>query len=269
MRILLADDERPARAELQFILEQMVSNAEFAEAKTGQEVLDHVGNHVGDHAVDVIFLDINMPGINGLAAAAALLERADPPLIIFATAYDSHAVRAFELAALDYIVKPYSEARLAQAVVRIRRALEQREHRVQQQDALRSYLQAEGQVGKQADESSNTLTKLWAERENKTAMLVGYADILWIEAVEKKVFVQTKAGAQLVLRQTLKELEPRLQAHNIVRVHKAYLVNLDHIAEVVPWFSGTYQLRMADEANSEVPMSRQYAKVLKKLSGYA
>lgn len=264
MRILLADDERPARAELQFILEQIAANAEFAEAKNGQEVLDHVA----DHPVDVIFLDINMPGINGLSAASAIVEMPDPPLIVFATAYDSHAVRAFDLAALDYIVKPYSEARLAQAMVRIRQALEQRTQRVQQQNALRSYLHTATQTQSPADPASGTLAKLWAERENKTAVLVDYADILWIEAAEKRVFVQTSAGEKLALRQTIKELEPRLLTHNIVRVHKAYLVNLDHIAEVVPWFSGTYQLRMTDEANSEIPMSRQYAKTVKKLSGY-
>ena len=198
-----------------------------------------------------------MPGINGLSVATALLESPAPPLIVFATAYDVHAVRAFELAALDYIVKPFAEQRLAQTMQRIRRTLAEQEQLAQKQSALRSYLQnATG---------APTLAKLWAERPNGAVVLLDYKEILWIEAEEKKVYVQPVTGERLTLNYTLKELEERLTGHPILRVHKAYLVNLDHVLEVAPMFSGTFIVRMNNTHRTEIPMSRQYAKAVKAL----
>jgi DNA-binding LytR/AlgR family response regulator len=255
MHILIADDEKPARAELRYMLQQLEADAIYSEARNGQEVL----TLVAQQPVDVLFLDINMPGINGLSVATALLENPNPPLIIFATAYDAHAVRAFELAALDYIVKPFAEQRLAQTMQRIRKTLAEQEQLAQKQRALRTYLQ--GATGAPA------LAKLWAERANGTGVLLDYREILWIEAEEKKVYVQPVTGERLTLTYTLKELEERLTGHPILRVHKAYLVNLDHVLEVAPMFSGTFLLRMNDAPRTEIPMSRQYAKTLKALMG--
>ncbi len=255
MNILIADDERPARAEMHHILSQLESNATFFEAANGDAVLEVVASE----SIDVIFLDINMPGMSGLTAAATIVEMVEPPLIVFATAYDSHAVDAFELAALDYVVKPVAEERLAQTMVRIREALARQDGRKEQQAAVRSYLSQAGAERSGAPE----VKKLWAERENKTGVLVDYGAILWIVAEEKRVYVQSGESERLTLRYTLKELEERLAPHNIIRVHKAYLVNLDQVAEIVPWFSGTYQLRMGDAQQTEIPMSRQYAKTLK------
>ncbi|MEM7125418.1 MAG: LytTR family DNA-binding domain-containing protein [Chloroflexota bacterium] len=255
MNILIADDERPARGELHHILSHLESGATFFEATNGQQVLACLDAE----SIDVIFLDINMPGMSGLAVAATIMEQVSPPLIVFATAYDVHAVRAFELAAVDYVVKPIAEDRLAQTMVRIRRILADQDPRAGKQGAVRSYLHEQTVTGH--------LAKLWAERENKTGVLVDYQDILWVVAEEKRVYVQIAEDAPLIVRYTLKELEERLLPHNIVRVHKAYLVNLNKIAEIVPWFSGTYQLRMADAFATEIPMSRQYAKVLKERLG--
>ena len=159
MRILIVDDERPSRGELRYILQQLAATAEIVEATNGHEALTAVARE----SLDVVFLDINMPGLNGLAAAAAIAERPDPPLIVFATAYDAHAVRAFELAALDYVVKPFDERRLAQTMVRIREALAAREKRDAQQSAVRAYL---------AGAAAPTLHKLWGERDEETAVLV-------------------------------------------------------------------------------------------------
>ena len=256
MRILIAEDENPARAELRWILEQLESEAEFVEARNGREAL----RLFAEQPLDVVFLDINMPGLNGLAVADALLQQSDsPPLIVFATAYDAHAVRAFELAALDYVVKPFQQQRLAETMERVRQALAVREQRDLHESAVRTYLQSAAAEG--------ALTKLWAERADKTAVLVDYADIFWIEAQRKKVWLYTAVGEKFAVRYSLKELEARLAKHGVVRVHKGYLANLNHVAEVVPWFSDTYQLHMADDANTEIPMSRQYGAVLKKLTG--
>ncbi|MCA9932650.1 MAG: response regulator transcription factor [Anaerolineales bacterium] len=250
MRILIVDDERPSRGELRYILQQLAATAEIVEATNGQEALTAVARE----SLDVVFLDINMPGLNGLAAAAAIAERPDPPLIVFATAYDAHAVRAFELAALDYVVKPFDERRLAQTMVRIREALAAREKRDAQQSAVRAYL---------AGAAAPTLHKLWGERDEETAVLVDYADILWVEALDKKVFIHTAAGATLRVQFTMQELEGRLAVASFTRIHKSYLVNLNHVAEIGKGFSGTYLVVMADAARSRLPMSRQYGRQLR------
>ncbi|MFQ5616335.1 MAG: LytR/AlgR family response regulator transcription factor [Anaerolineales bacterium] len=256
IRILITDDEVPARRELRYILETLAPEAAFYEAANGLEALAVIEAEL----VEVVFLDINMPGLDGLAAAATILEGPQPPLIVFATAYDEHALRAFELAALDYVVKPFDERRLAHTVERIRQSLEERATLEQRQAALREYLLRVA--------PGRGLNKLWGQRENENRVLVDYRDILWVMAEAKKVYIQTTAGDKLLVRHTLKELEPRLKPHSFARVHKAYLVNLDHVAEVVPWFSGTYLIHIADEKRTQIPMSRRYAVLLKKLTGW-
>jgi len=145
-------------------------------------------------------------------------------------------------------------------VERVRQALGEHATLARRQAALREYLlQAAPTEG---------LTKLWGRRENQNRVLVDYRDILWLEAGAKKVHMHTTAGEKLLVRHTLKKLEPRLGPHSFARVHKAYLVNLDHVTEVVPWFSGAYLVRMADEARTQIPMSRRYAAHLKKITGW-
>jgi DNA-binding LytR/AlgR family response regulator len=256
IHILIADDETPARGELRYVLENLIPDATFFEATNGAEALDHVERE----PIDVLFLDINMPGLDGLEVAAMIIDGPEPPLIVFATAHNEHALEAFRVAALDYVVKPFDERRLAQTVERVRHALDERATLEERQTAMRDYLLRTVPNG--------GLTKLWGERENENRVLVDYADILWIVAEAKKVYAQTVTGDKLLVRHTLKELEARLSLHNFARVHKGYLVNLDHVAEVAPWFSGTYVIRIADETRTEIPMSRRYAAQLKKLTGW-
>jgi two-component system response regulator LytT len=251
IRILTADDEAPARAELRYILELFWPEAVFIEASDGRQAL----TLVQAAPVDVAFLDIQMPELDGLSTAAALLKTPAPPLIIFATAYDQHALRAFDLAALDYVVKPFDERRLAQTAARIRQTLGERSLLDQQHALLQRYLQEHLPMP--------GLVKLWGERENETRVLVDPQDVRWIEAGQGRVSLVTARGERLLLRQPLKELEPQLAPHHIVRVHKGYLVNLNHVAEVVPWFSGGYLMRLDDGA-TEIPVSRRYAAELKK-----
>lgn len=256
MHILIADDEAPARGELRYILELLAPEATFYEAVNGHATL----KLIEQEAIDVAFLDINMPGLDGLTLATIIMDGPEPPLIVFATAYDEHALRAFELAALDYVVKPFDERRLAQTVERVRQALAQRDLLAHKHTAMRDYLAQTVAVA--------SLSKLWGERKNETRRLVDFNDILWIEAEAKKVYMQTVAGEKLLVRYTLKELEPRLSQHSFARVHKAYLVNLNHVAEVAPWFSGGYLIRIADPARTEIPVSRRYAVHLKHLTGW-
>lgn len=261
MRILITDDETPARKELIYILGQLEPKAELFEAKNGREAVEFLAKN----QVDVAFLDINMPGMDGLTAGATIIEMEQPPLLVFATAYSDHAVQAFDMAALDYVVKPFDERRLAKTVERIRETLSKQNDLNQQQEAMRAVLQQ--MVGLPSANSAKGIDKLWGERESGNRLLVGFEDILFVEAEQKKVFMATVAGEKLQVRQTLKELEERLLDNQFVRVHKGYLVSLNHISEVVPWFSGGYMIKVGD-GSVEIPMSRRYAAKLKELTDW-
>lgn len=256
MHILIAEDEKPVRAELRYLLAQLVSDAVFYEAVNGDEAL-----RVAEcETIQVAFLDIRMPGIDGLTVAAILLESPQPPLIVFATAYDEHALQAFELAALDYVLKPFDERRLAQTLTRVRQALAERSALMQMRAGLQTYLD---QVA-----PAHRLTKLWAERSNESWALIDYMDVMWAESDDKKVYIYTQAELRLLTRFTLKNLEERLHPHGFVRVHRSYLVNLDFIAEVEPSFSGTYTIHMKDDPCTCLPVSRSYAANLRSLPGW-
>jgi two-component system, LytTR family, response regulator LytT len=250
MNILIAEDEEHTRAELRYLLETLEPTATILESGDGEDTLAIVNREI----VDVLFLDINMPGQSGLNVAALLMDKPNAPLIVFATAYQQHALKAFELAAIDYLVKPYRESRLAQTLERIRQLRSEKSAPVVQQ--------------KQVEPLAKTVTKLWAVRDEEIGVLIDFKEVLWFEADDKRVFVQTLSGEKLLVRYTMRELEERLVPHGFTRTHKSYLVNLEYVREIEPWFSGTYLLRIADEPKSKVPLSRQFAKSLKDLMGW-
>lgn len=252
MIILLVDDEFPTRQELRFVLEGLLPEATFYEASDGDEALAIIAKL----NADAVFLDINMPKMTGLSVAAAIMDSPEPPLIVFATAYDQHALKAFELAALDYVVKPFSKRRLTKTVDQIRQRLGEKNTLTQQKAMIQKFLSE--------DPKSKPLAKLWAEQENGTRILVPYDEISYIEAKEKRVFVSTRVGNQWRTRYTLKKLETRLAEYEFYRTHKAFLVNIHDIEEVIPWFSGGYQVRLRDASSSMIPVSRRYAARLKK-----
>ena len=250
MTFLIAEDEEHTRAELRYLLEKLEPTAKVLESDDGEDTLLIVNKE----AVDVLFLDINMPGQSGLNVAALLMDKPNAPFIIFATAYQQHALKAFELAAVDYLVKPYREVRLKQTLERVRGLLSQKE--------------IEQPVTYPAEPVTKQINKLWAMRDEEVGVLLDFKEILWFEADDKRVFVQSLDADKLLVRYTMRELEERLSPHHFARTHKSYLVNLEHVREIEPWFSGTYLLRMADERKSKVPLSRQFAKSLKDLMGW-
>ncbi len=252
MNILIADDEAPARGELKYILALLEPKAVLHEAKNGNEALKLINST----EIDVVFLDINMPGQSGLSVAATVAETKEPPIIVFATAYDEHAAQAFEIAALDYLVKPFSEKRVAKTLERIHERLEKQELRKQNNHNLREFLHRN---------EAPDLKKIWLEQENENLLLLNYKDIYWFAAEDKKVYAHS-FNQKYVVRYTLKELEEILSNDEFIRVHKAYLVNLSQIAELVPWFSGNYLIRMKDEKQSELKLSRRYAGKLKEIT---
>ena len=151
MKVLIVDDEAPARGELRFILETLNPALSLDEARNGGEAL----TLIEQSPPDVLFLDINMPALNGLSMASLLQNLPEPPLIVFATAYHDHAVKAFELEAFDYVVKPFDEKRLAKTLERIEKHLAKR------------------QVKKPTPQPA-TIAKLWLEQDNENRILVDY-----------------------------------------------------------------------------------------------
>ncbi|MEM7797687.1 MAG: LytTR family DNA-binding domain-containing protein [Chloroflexota bacterium] len=251
MIFLLVEDEFPTRQELRFTLEQLLPETTFYEASNGDEALAFLARI----EPDVVFLDINMPQRDGLSTAGLIAEMPNPPLIVFATAYDEHALKAFELAAIDYVVKPFAKRRLEKTVAKIRQRVGEKQTLEQQRGLIEQFLNE--QPGQQKPE------KVWAEGKTGNRLLFSYAQISYIEARDKQVFIRLLDGEEHLTRYTLKALEERLRARHFCRTHKGYLVNLNAVAEMIPWFSGGYQLKMADANASLVPVSRRLVQAVK------
>ena len=243
MRILVVEDEAHTRAELVYTLHKLEPALEILGATSAPEALSAAQLKTPDAA----FLDITLPGASGLSLAADLLALPQRPLLVFSTAAPEHALEAFNLAAVDYLVKPYREARVAQTLARLRGALA-------------------GQF--ETGAAPPALARLWVARPGGGGLLLAYNEICWIEAEGKRLHAHTRRGERYALKGTLQDLETQLKPHSFVRTHKSYLVNLAQVGELEPWFSGAYRLRILDAAGSAVPLSRQYAKRLKEKTGW-
>lgn len=249
LKALIVDDEYPARQELRYALSKFDNVEIVGEATNAQEALALI------KALDytVLFLDIAMPGISGLELCAAIQELPKPPAVIFVTAYDEYAVKAFDVNAVDYILKPIDEDRLRRALNKVMRIVAARE------------------AAPAADEVKEGITsvrigRIPAEKNGKT-VLVTESDIVYAFTEEDAVYLKTYAD-KLVTHFTLKELEARLNPIIFFRTHRCYLVNLHKVKEIIPFFSGTYTLVVDDREQSEIPLSRAQAKKLRKILGF-
>jgi two-component system, LytTR family, response regulator LytT len=244
MNILIVEDEQHSREELEYQLAQLEPNANIQSSENAMnawERLEAADTAEDDTAFDLIFLDIQMPGMNGLELAARVARLTSPPRIVFATANPEHAITAFDLEGIDYLLKPYRSARLAQTLERVRKLMLE---------------------PKANSNQSIQLEKIWAAR-GEVGVLLSPNDILFCQADGATVTARTTDRETLPLRFSLQDLETRFPNGPFARVHKSFLVNLEHVRQVEPFFSGSYRLLLSDES-SRVPLSRQYAKVLRK-----
>ena len=240
MNFLIVEDEQHSREELQYQLQQLEPTATVQTAENAIIAWDLLETaDASDTPFDAVFLDIQMPGMNGLELAARMPRLQTPPRIVFATANPQHAITAFDLEGIDYLLKPYRSARLAQTLERIRKLSDE---------------------SKPAPEKV-LLEKIWAAR-GEVGVLLNPDDILYCQADGDTVTARTTERETLPLRFSLQDLELRFPNGPFARVHKSFLVNLNHVREIEPFFSGSYRLRLSDEA-SRVPLSRQYAKRLR------
>jgi two-component system, LytTR family, response regulator LytT len=241
MNILIVEDEQHSREELEYQLAQLEPNANIQSSENALHAWERLEAADGDEAFDLIFLDIQIPGMNGLELAARVARLTSPPRIVFATANPEHAITAFDLEGVDYLLKPYRSARLAQTLERVRKLMLEPKAKTDQ---------------------SIQLEKIWAAR-GEVGVLLSPNDILFCQADGSTVTARTIERETLPLRFSLQDLETRFPNGPFARVHKSFLVNLEHVRQVEPFFSGSYRLLLSDES-SRVPLSRQYAKVLRK-----
>ncbi len=250
--VLIVDDEKPARDELAFLLKGFTEIRVVGQGKNGLEAVALIK----EHAPDLVFLDVQMPGLDGFGVLRKLVERKLPvPHVIFATAYDSYAVHAFEVNAVDYVLKPFDRDRIAKAVERARRTIEAHSS---PSDRLESLL----------DQLSAPKTGAPVKMLLKVAgrLLLVSADEIVCATIEDGVInVSTREIEGVTNFRTVEELQTALDSQSFWRPHRSHLVNINHIKEVVPWFKSSYMLRMADRRQTEVPVSRTQTRRLREL----
>ncbi|MGN7469820.1 LytR/AlgR family response regulator transcription factor [Brevibacillus sp. SAFN-007a] len=259
LKVFIVDDEAPAREELRYLLEQFPEVSVIGEAASGEEAIEAVMQR----EPDAVFLDIHLQDRDGVEVGQELLESmVRPPVIIFASAYEIHAVRAFETEAVDYIVKPFSEARLEKTMNRVRKMLRQLEAPAEparfSEEQLQSLLQAV-----LADQQPRRIPV----EKNGKIMLIDPNEIVFATLEGRYASIYTHSE-QYATGFTLQELESRLSRQQFFRTHRAFIVNLAKTSELVPWFKGSIHLVMQDSRKTEVPVSRNVVKELKKRLGF-
>ena len=245
MRALIVDDERLARERLVGFAKKVDDVEVVGEADNGEEAV----RLIDELAPDVVFLDMQMPGLDGLGVLAAMQRR---PQVVFATAYDEFAIKAFEVHAADYLLKPIRRARFEEAVRRVRERLEQKGAAPLPVDDLIARLEARDR---------RHLSQIPVQR-GRQILVIPSAEVLWFEVEFRLVFAHVE-GDRYMTNFTLKELEEKLDPEVFFRAHKSRIVNLERVRAIVPWFGGRYKLVMRDRDASEVELSRAQARELR------
>jgi two-component system, LytTR family, response regulator LytT len=251
---VIVDDEQLARDELAYLLKTGDDVKVVAQGKNGLEAV----SLIKEHNPDLVFLDVQMPGLDGFGVIKKLHDKKIPlPKIVFATAFDQYAVKAFEVNAVDYLLKPFDKKRVAQAVQKAQQEVEGIP--AEKIDTLVRMLQAP------KAHSSKILLKAVGRM-----FLVDQREICYASIEDGVITVVTAGPSGMEGHsncRTLEELLDGLDSGLFWRAHRSYLVNINRIREVVPWFKSSYQLRMDDKKQSEIPVSRAQTKRLRELFG--
>lgn len=247
---IIVDDEKPARDELAFLLKSFPEIHLVAQGKNG---LDAVAL-IKEHHPDLVFLDVQMPGLNGFGVLKKLVDRKQKmPHIVFATAYDEYAMQAFEVNAVDYLLKPFDKGRVAKAIHRAKKMIDSDASPAERLESMLSQL---------GQKKPAPRVKLLLKFQGKL-LLLDSADMVFASIEDGLITVFTRESEGQSNYRTIEELHAALDAAEFWRSHRSYLVNINHIKEVVPWFKSSYLLRMNDKKQSEVPVSRAQTKRLR------
>lgn len=241
IRAMIAEDELMARKELLYLLQEEEDVDILPHAETGEQLIELFM----EYRPDVIFLDVEMPGLNGIEAARYILKKGEPkvPLFVFTTAYDEYAIDAFDVEAVDYLLKPYDEARFQRTMSRIRKSLANN-----------------GKVRRTEKKQDAAVPKLLID-DGERMVVVSPESIYY--AIPNKRFLEIHTEEKVIMsRMTLQELEEQLNGHQFFRAHRSYLVNLNHVLEITPWFNGTSNLTLKDKNRTRIPVSRSASKAI-------
>jgi len=249
MKTIVVDDEELARDELRFLLEQLGGIDIVAQAGNGVDAL----RVIEEYQPDLVMLDVQMPGLTGFEVARRVMQAGIESQLVFVTAYDQYAIDAFEVNAVDYLLKPVEPERLATAVERVRKRL------------------AAEKVKKEAD--LEPLLQMLADRQARREqlaikvddrfLLVQADEVIHASVEDDQVRVVTNSLSGTSNYRTLDELQTRLDPAIFWRVHRSHLVNINKIKEIVPWFSRNYILKMKDAKATEIPVSRSQTRRLR------
>jgi two-component system LytT family response regulator/two-component system response regulator LytT len=249
---LLVDDEQPARDELAFLLKGFPEVEVVGQGKNGVEAV----SLIRELNPQVTFLDVQMPGLDGFGVIKKLLEKkVHLPYFVFATAYDNYAVQAFEVNALDYLLKPIAKPRLEKAIAKLRRMIEKAESTQDKLDRL---------VHMMEDRPAAQKNKLVVKSQGRL-FLVDPEEVIFASIEDGVISIVTRELEGQSNFRTVEELQGNLDAKVFWRAHRSYLVNVNHIKEVVPWFKSSYQLKMQDRKQTEIPVSRAQTRKLREL----
>jgi two-component system response regulator LytT len=295
---LIIDDEALARQELQFLLDAAGDVSVLAQGSNGIEAVDLIRTH----KPDVIFLDVRMPGLDGFAVlkkVLALDRRMKLPQVVFATAFDQYAVKAFEVNAVDYLLKPFDSKRVQRTLDKVRERLtsgnepafvssgvllQDQVHgggassqvsgaeakldallRMVEEQAAMALAGGTGALAGAASTMGLARSGKVVVRAQNRLLLVDQTDLCFATIEEGRISVVTKALEGESNCRTLEELTDQLHPDHFWRVHRSFVVNIQHIREVVPWFKSSYQLRMDDRKQTEIPVSRSQTRRLREL----
>jgi two-component system, LytTR family, response regulator LytT len=235
MKVAIIDDEPYSREEMKHLLSEYPWVEIVGEASSAEKAMELILTQ----DPQVLFLDIEMPGMSGVDLAEALQKMKQKPEIVFATAYPDYALKAFRVEAVDYLVKPFDEEQLSQTMERLKKLL---------------------LTDRAEQKETKTMGKLSVQDEDKI-IFIEPGDILYIFREERETYICTEKK-KYTCKLPIKELEAKLVTHPFFRVHKSYLVQLPYVEELIPWGNGVYQLKVHG-VKEKIPVSRNYVKELR------
>ena len=254
IRTVIVDDERPARDELGYLLRAFPEIEVIAQGKNGIEAVALIK----EHTPELVFLDVQMPGLDGFGVIQKLVERkVRLPQIVFATAFDHYAIQAFEVSAVDYVLKPFDKARIARAVQRAKKMIDAQVSPVERFEAL------VGQLGAPKAKTAQPVKLL--VKSQARMFLVDAEEMIYASIQDGTITIYARDAEGISNYRTIEELASALDGDVFWRAHRSYLININHIKEVVPWFKSSYMLKMNDKRQSEIPVSRAQTKRLREL----
>ena len=252
-KVMIVDDEPLARSELSRMVQEDARFDVVEQAPNGEDALKKLR---AQPEIQVVFLDIEMPGMRGLEVASRLADWPEPPLVVFATAYHQYAVEAFDAGAFDYILKPYAPDRLQKTFERIEQLMTMRGAARQRLLSLQEQLAERGLIQKLVGHERNARDRVVIPLEEVLYFFAHYAEVSAV-----------LPSRELIVNATLRELLDRLDSGRYAQTHKAYIVNLDQIDKVSPMFNGNYEITLKGKPPKKIPLSRRFAPPLKSRLG--